>query len=94
MTGAADKVMQLISYESKIKIEGGAILPEEEVRGVIELRDVRFTYPCREDVMVLKGISFQLDPEKNRVIALCGTSGCGKSSTISLVERFYDPDHG
>ena len=43
---------------------------------------------------VLKGISFELDPKKNRVIALCGTSGCGKSSTISLVERFYDPDHG
>ena len=43
---------------------------------------------------VLKGISFQLDSEKNRVIALCGTSGCGKSSTISLVERFYDPDQG
>ena len=47
MTGAADKVMQLIKYEPKIKIDGGAVLPEEEVNGVIEFRDVRFTYPCR-----------------------------------------------
>ena len=30
----------------------------------------------------------------NRVVALCGTSGCGKSSIISLIERFYDPEEG
>ena len=94
MLGASDKVMQLINHEPKIKSDGGVTLMEEEVEGVIEFRDVRFTYPCRDDVEVLKGISFELDPKKNRVIALCGTSGCGKSSTISLVERFYDPDHG
>lgn len=44
--------------------------------------------------MILKGIDIQLDNEKNRVIALCGTSGCGKSSIIQLVERFYDPMEG
>lgn len=35
-----------------------------------------------------------MDTEKNRVVALCGTSGCGKSSIISLIERFYDPEQG
>lgn len=43
---------------------------------------------------VLKGVSFSVDTEKNRVVALCGTSGCGKSSIISLIERFYDPVEG
>ena len=35
-----------------------------------------------------------MDNQKNRVVALCGTSGCGKSSIISLIERFYDPWEG
>jgi len=35
-----------------------------------------------------------VDNDKNRVVALCGTSGCGKSSIISLIERFYDPEEG
>ena len=38
---------------------------------------------------MLKGVSLSVDNEKNRVVAICGTSGCGKSSLISLIERFY-----
>ena len=43
---------------------------------------------------MLKGVSFEVENRKNRVVALCGTSGCGKSSIISLIERFYDPEEG
>jgi len=43
---------------------------------------------------VLKGLSIEVNNYKNRVVALCGQSGCGKSSIISLIERFYDPDSG
>jgi len=43
---------------------------------------------------VLKGVDISVDNETNRVVALCGTSGCGKSSIISLIERFYDPEEG
>lgn len=43
---------------------------------------------------MLKGVSLSVDNDKNRVVALCGTSGCGKSSIISLIERFYDPEEG
>ena len=42
----------------------------------------------------MKGISFTVENNKNRVIALCGTSGCGKSSIIGLLERFYDVEEG
>jgi ABC-type multidrug transport system fused ATPase/permease subunit len=43
---------------------------------------------------VLKGIDLTIDNKKNRVVALCGTSGCGKSTIISMIERFYDPTEG
>ena len=42
--------------------------------------------------MVAKNISLKV--EKNKFVALVGTSGCGKSSIISLIERFYDPIEG
>jgi len=63
--------------------------------GDIELTNVHFKYPSKPDVAVLKGVSFSVNAGANkRVIALCGTSGCGKSSIISMLERFYDPDQG
>ena len=43
---------------------------------------------------MLKGVSFTVDNQKNRVVALCGTSGCGKSSIVAMIERFYDPIQG
>jgi ATP-binding cassette subfamily B (MDR/TAP) protein 1 len=43
---------------------------------------------------VLKGVSIEVDNDKKRVVALVGTSGCGKSSIISMIERYYDPDSG
>ncbi len=55
---------------------------------------MKFNYPSKKDVQVLKGVSITVDNEKNRVIALVGTSGCGKSSIISMIERFYDPVDG
>ena len=54
----------------------------------------KFRYPSKQDVQVLKGINLGVDNEDKRVVALCGTSGCGKSSIISLIERFYDPEEG
>ena len=43
---------------------------------------------------VLKGVSLTVNNNKNRVVALCGTSGCGKSSIVGMIERFYDPTSG
>jgi ABC-type multidrug transport system fused ATPase/permease subunit len=77
-----------------MKIDGGEEMDNSAGKGVIELVNVKFKYPSKDDVLVLKGISFKVDNDKNRVVALCGTSGCGKSSIISLIERFYDPLEG
>ena len=67
---------------------------DTEVEGKIELKGVKFHYPSKTDVQVLKGIDLTIDNKKNRVVALCGTSGCGKSTIISMIERFYDPTEG
>ncbi|KAL1649435.1 hypothetical protein SLS58_001490 [Diplodia intermedia] len=59
----------------------------------IELRDVRFKYPTR-DVLVFDGLSITV--ESGQYAAFVGASGCGKTTIISLLERFYDvePGHG
>lgn len=56
--------------------------------------DVKFKYPHKQDVQVLKGVSLSTNMNTKRVVALCGSSGCGKSTIIQLIERFYDPCEG
>jgi len=89
--GASDKIVELIEYEPKIKSSGGSKMENQQVQGVLELKNVHFNYPSKPDVEVLRGVNLTVDGDKKRVVALCGTSGCGKSSIISLIERFYDP---
>ncbi|EJT82036.1 hypothetical protein GGTG_02010 [Gaeumannomyces tritici R3-111a-1] len=59
------------------------------VEGTIEFRDVHFRYPTRPEQPVLRGLNLQVLP--GQYVALVGASGCGKSTTIALLERFYDP---
>ncbi|KAJ4304148.1 GTPase-activating protein [Collariella sp. IMI 366227] len=61
----------------------------EAVNGAIEFRDVHFRYPTRPEQPVLRGLNLSIQP--GQYIALVGASGCGKSTTIALLERFYDP---
>ncbi|KAK3432843.1 hypothetical protein EUGRSUZ_D00348, partial [Eucalyptus grandis] len=68
----------------------GTIL--EDIKGDIELRNVHFRYPARPDVQIFAGISLKVPSGKTA--ALVGQSGSGKSTVISLLERFYDPDSG
>eukprot|EP00066_Takifugu_rubripes_P014676 XP_011603942.1 PREDICTED: multidrug resistance protein 1-like [Takifugu rubripes] len=72
-------------------------LSEEEARlekydGNVLFEDVKFNYPSRPDVPVLQGLN--LEVQKGETLALVGSSGCGKSTTIQLLERFYDPREG
>lgn len=60
-----------------------------EVQGTIEFRDVHFRYPTRPDQPVLRGLNLIVRP--GQYVALVGASGCGKSTTVALLERFYDP---
>ncbi|GJN89308.1 hypothetical protein Rhopal_002288-T1 [Rhodotorula paludigena] len=58
-------------------------------RGHISFENVHFRYPTREHVPVLRGLDFEIKP--GQFCAFVGASGCGKSTTIQLIERFYDP---
>lgn len=61
----------------------------ESVEGAVEFRDVHFRYPTRPEQPVLRGLNIDVKP--GQYVALVGASGCGKSTTIALLERFYDP---
>ncbi len=58
----------------------------------MEFRDVWFTYPSRPDVQVLRGLNLKV--HKGESIGVVGASGCGKTTVISLLERFYDITSG
>eukprot|EP00727_Mastigamoeba_balamuthi_P010793 m51a1_g6336 putative multidrug resistance protein 1-like (1332) ;mRNA; f:21432-26198 len=61
----------------------------EDLKGDIEFRNVEFEYPTRPGLPILRGINLHARP--NQTLALVGSSGCGKSTVISLLERMYNP---
>ncbi|CAG2108236.1 unnamed protein product, partial [Medioppia subpectinata] len=60
--------------------------------GNVRFDGLEFTYPTRPNVKILNGLSF--DVSKGQTVALVGASGCGKSTIIQLIQRFYDTDGG
>ncbi|KAL7717532.1 ABC-type xenobiotic transporter [Entamoeba marina] len=89
---AARKMFNVIDRVPKIDCyseDGNTI---SNVLGEIEFKDVCFRYPTRPENSVLKGISFKAS--QGKTVALVGASGCGKSTSIQLIERFYDVTAG
>ncbi|KMT06220.1 hypothetical protein BVRB_7g161500 [Beta vulgaris subsp. vulgaris] len=89
---AAAKIFMVIDHKPSIdrnKISGTEL---ESVTGQIELKNVEFAYPSRPDVKILH--NFTLTVPAGKTIALVGSSGSGKSTVVSLIERFYDPIEG
>lgn len=89
---AAYKMFETIKRKPKIDPYDTSGMVVEDLDGEIELRDVCFRYPARPEVQIFSGFSLQVP--SGTTTALVGQSGSGKSTVISLVERFYDPDSG
>ena len=67
-------------------------LTANNIKGKIEFKNVYFAYPFKPEHVILKDISFTILPGQK--VALVGNSGCGKSSIIQLMNRFYDVEDG
>jgi ATP-binding cassette subfamily B (MDR/TAP) protein 1 len=89
---AAYKMFETIERKPVIDAfnKSGKVL--DDLRGDIELKDVYFSYPTRPDEQIFNG--FSLCIPSGMTAALVGQSGSGKSTVISLIERFYDPQLG
>ena len=89
--GVIESVMEILGYEPEdVGLdERKDLIP---MNGSIEFSNVTFTYASRQDVEVLKGVSFHVPAGKQ--VALVGSSGSGKSTIASLIQRFYVPTGG
>jgi ABC-type multidrug transport system fused ATPase/permease subunit len=91
--GASERVLEILSENN----EPISIIPAEnqirkQISGNLEFKDVKFSYPSRKEITVLKGVSFTAKTGKK--VAIVGPSGAGKSTIAGLILRFYEPDGG
>ncbi|KPI95628.1 Multidrug resistance protein 3 [Papilio xuthus] len=86
--GAGVQIFTLINNLPKINPLLNRGSTPATIKGDIELRNVIFHYPSRPDVPVLKGVN--LTVKRGQSVALVGHSGCGKSTIIQLISRYYD----
>lgn len=95
---AAKKIFAIIDDPSRIdaialdKDKNKKKIQPEDLKGKIEFKDVWFRYPTRKQDWVLRGLNLTINPKET--VALVGESGCGKSTFVSLLMRFYDVDFG
>lgn len=82
-----DKVPPIDAYSKE-----GKKPAEGTITATLGFKGIHFRYPMRPDVKILNGLDLGVEP--GQTLALVGESGCGKSTTVQLVERFYDPEGG
>lgn len=87
--GASERVLEITGMPSETTTETEQPL---SLQGSIRFEQVRFAYPTRQDVQVLKDLSFEI--RAGEKIALVGHSGAGKSTIVQLLMRFYEPQQG
>ncbi len=88
--GATENLMDIIQQDTEVQLNHGS--RKDTLTGSIRFENVRFSYPQRSDVEVLKGISF--DIKQNQTLALVGQSGSGKSTISNLLLQFYTLSEG
>ena len=88
--GATENLMDIIQQDTEVQLNHGT--RKDRLTGSISFDNVRFSYPQRSDVEVLKGISF--DIKQNQTLALVGQSGSGKSTISNLLLQFYALSEG
>uniref|UniRef100_A0A669R659 Phosphatidylcholine translocator ABCB4 n=1 Tax=Phasianus colchicus TaxID=9054 RepID=A0A669R659_PHACC len=90
--GAAYAIFSIIDNEPQIDSSSNAGYKPDNIKGNLEFQNVYFSYPARPDIKILKGLNLKI--KCGQTVALVGSSGCGKSTTVQLIQRFYDPKEG
>ncbi|XP_065439340.1 ATP-dependent translocase ABCB1-like isoform X2 [Chrysemys picta bellii] len=90
--GAAYEVYKVINKHRLLDSSAKEGYRPDKLKGEIEFKNIHFSYPSRPDVKILKGLNLKV--QSGKTIALVGSSGCGKSTAIQLLQRFYDPVQG
>jgi len=90
--GATERVRQILSEKSEVSLKESSSISANRLLGEIVYENVQFTYPTREDLPILKGLSFRV--HAGQKVALVGPSGAGKSTIVQLLLKFYDIDGG
>ncbi|CAB4018377.1 Multidrug resistance 1, partial [Paramuricea clavata] len=87
--GAAFAVFHIIDRKSEIDASEDDGRKPAVIMGDVDFSDIDFAYPTRESVKILA--DFSLRVPRGKRVALVGESGCGKSTIVKLIQRFYDP---
>ncbi len=90
-SAASDKIMEIYYSEAEIVDHPDAIAHPERFEGKVEFEHVSFQYTDGK-LPVLKDISFTAEP--GETVAIIGETGCGKTSLIQMIPRFYEPNSG
>lgn len=84
------RVMEIINCDPAIK--SGTYNKETAVKGKVEFKNVSFAYPGMDNENVIENFNFVINPDET--IGILGATGCGKSSLVNLIPRFYDVTKG
>ncbi len=90
--GATENLLEILDEPAEPIADSAQLAPEHYLSGQIAFDSVSFHYPSREDIRVLKDVSFTIAADQQ--VALVGPSGAGKSTIVSLLLRLYDPVEG
>lgn len=91
-SGALERIMEISHAEDSISVVQNPVKLKNDIQLNIDIQNLSFVYPSREEIQVLYDISFKV--KEGSTTALVGPSGAGKSTIFQLLLRFYDPYSG